>query len=156
MLACRACRVPISAQGGCASCKDFKAQLITTDEDTEENPALSDVSYEVIGALRTILKRGRELAADPKKPKLFNEGARLIVAAGNTLAKTLEAARKLQTDGLSAIRNMNFVERAELFIGWYMALPPSYRFKLRTQMDEQEGQTAKALPARAELPAGNT
>ena len=147
MLACRACRVPISAQGGCALCKDFKSQLVDTDEDADENPALSDVGYETIRALRTILKRGAKLVEDPTKVKLFNEGARLVVAASNTLAKILESARKLQTDGLSAIRNMNFIERAELFIQWYMSLPPSYRQKLRLTMDEHEAGNAKALPA---------
>lgn len=147
MLACRACRVPISAQGGCAICKDFKSQLVDTAEDSEENPALSDVSYETISALRSVLKRGKQLVADPTKVKLFNEGSRLIVAAANTLAKVLDTSRKLQADGLTAIQRMNFVERAELFIGWYMTLPPSYRLKLRQQMDGQETQVAKALPA---------
>lgn len=147
MLACRTCRVPIAALGGCALCKDFKSQLIDTEEDAEENPSLSDVSNEVIRSLRVLTKRGKELTADPAKLKLFNEGARLIIAAGNTTAKVLESARKLQTDGLSAIRSMNFLDRAELFISWYMSLPPPYRQKVRLGQEEAEFNGAKALPA---------
>jgi hypothetical protein len=146
MLACRTCRVPVAALGGCALCKDFKSQLIDTDEDTEENPSLSDVSNEVIRSLRVLTKRGKELTCDPTKIKAFNEGARLIIAAGNTTAKVLESARKLQTDGLSAIRSMNFLDRAELFISWYMSLPPSYRAKVRLGQDDAESSAAKALP----------
>lgn len=147
MLACRACRKPLIAEQGCALCLDFKKQLVALDENDEEKPSLADVSSDVVNALRVIVRKGRELLRDEES---FDKGTVLTLKAGNTAAKVLEAARKLQTDGLAAIRNMAFVERAELFITWYAALPPVYRMKLRDQLTKHEGETNRPR----ELPAG--
>ena len=146
-LSCRACRVRIDAQGGCALCEPIKANLVASDETEDERPSLSDVSHEIVANLRLLTRRARVLLEDPLKPKLFMEGSRLAIAAGNTAAKVLESARKLQTDGLVAIQNMSFIERAELFIGWYAALPPSYRVKVRLGQDKMEAEAARQLPA---------
>ena len=145
-LSCRACRTRIEALGGCAICSELKAQLVASDEDESERPSLTDVSHEVIANLRQLNRRAKDLIADPSKPKTFAEGARLAVATGNTVAKVLESARKLQTDGLAAIQNMSFIERAELFIAWYAALPPGYREKVRAGQDKMEAQAARRLP----------
>lgn len=149
MLACRICRIPIAAQAGCAICLPFKAQLISVDEDEDAAPSLSDVSAEVVSALRIIIKKGRQLldkGVSEKSAKSFEAGTEMILKAANTSAKVLEAARKLQTDGLAAIRNMSFLERAELFIGWFAALPPAYRAKVRQGQDQLETDNNKALP----------
>lgn len=146
-LSCRACRTRLDAQGGCAICSEWKKQFVASDEDEAERPSLTDVSHEVIANLRQLNKRAKDLIADPKKPKAFFEGAKLAIAAGNTAAKVLESARKLQTDGLAAIQNMSFIERAELFIAWYAALPPSYRDKVRAGQDQMEKRAAQQLPA---------
>src|SRR6185295_4458447 len=98
MLACRACRRPLTAAEGCAICISVKANLVTTEENTEEYPALSDVGSEVVSALQAILKthratiRNREAAAEDI---VVAENA--IVRVSNTLAKVLESARKLQS-----------------------------------------------------------
>jgi hypothetical protein len=148
MLACRICRIPIASQEGCGVCKDFKAQLISVDVDEDESPSLADVSAEVVGALRVIVKKGRQLldkGVANKDVKSFAYGTDMIIKAANTSAKVLEAARKLQTDGLAAIRNMSFIERADLYIGWYVALPPPYRQKVRLGMENIEKEESKPL-----------
>ena len=146
-LACRLCRVPLSATAGCEVCRDYKRNLISSEEDTENVPTLSDVSREVVASLRLIIRRGRALLEDTEKPDAFTEGTALTIKAGNTAAKVLESARKLQTDGLAAIRVMSFLDRAELFLGWYADLPPPYRQKVRDGMVKLETEQNKALPA---------
>lgn len=153
MLACRACRVPMAASEGCAVCNSMRANLVAVDEDEAERPSLSDVSHEVIANLRRLNKRAGDLLKDPTKPKLFVEGAKLAIAAGNTAAKVIESARKLQTDGMSSIRNMSFIERAQLFVDWYLSLPPTYRMKVREAQDKHEGQLSRALPEKSDATA---
>lgn len=68
-----------------------------------------------------------------------------MVLCINALAKLLEAARKLQDDGISAVRNMSFLERAKLFVSWYADLPPSYRTQVRQQVEAYELEINKPM-----------
>lgn len=154
MLACRACRRPLTAAEGCAICLSVKANLVTTEENSEEYPALSDVSSETVSALQTILKKHREtLRTKGVDPERLATAESAVVRVANTLAKVLESARKLQSDGLAAVRNMSFQDRATLFADWYQALPPLYRKKVRAGMEQFEGQVSSPMP---ELSAGET
>lgn len=154
MLACRACRRPLTATEGCAICFSVKANLVTTEENAEESPALSDVGAETVAALQAILRRHRAVLRDKKSTGeaiVLAESA--VVRVSNTLAKVLESARKLQTDGLAAVRNMAFSERAILFADWYQSLPPLYRAKVRAGQEQFEGTVSAPVP---ELPAGDS
>ena len=149
MLACRDCRRQLTAAEGCALCMPIKANLVTTEENAEEYPALSDVGGEAVAALRTILQAHRNVMKNRlSEPKAVAAAELGVVRVANTLAKVLESARKLQTDGLAAVRNMPFKERAKLFALWYQSLPPAYRSKVRdgqAQFELQAG-TPLALP----------
>jgi len=152
MLACRACRRPLAAAEGCAICFSVKANLIATDEDSDEAPALSDVSSETVGALQTVLRKHRRLLRDAKtSSEQYEEAEAAVIRVANTIAKMLESARKLQTDGLAAIRNMGFQDRSALFATWYQALPPLHRKKVREGMERYE--LAVSAPVQ-ELSAG--
>lgn len=142
-LACRLCRVPINSLDGCEVCRAFKVNLVAIDEADEESPSLSAVGHEVIANLRFINKKANDRL---RNPETFAKGADLALKAGNTMAKVLEAARKLQVDGVDAIKNMSFIERAELFITWYAALPPPYRAKVRLGQDKLEKQNSLPVP----------
>lgn len=146
-LACRNCRIPLAAQGGCAICEPVKKHLVAVDEDEDARPSLSEVGAGVVADLNYARKVATKLMRDDKaEPKVRLEATARILKIGNTAAKVLEAARKLQTDGLSAVKAMSFVERAKLFIEWYTDLPPPYRAQLRAKMDEYEDHTSRALP----------
>lgn len=146
--ACRVCRNPLAGADGCAICNPIKANLVSTDE---EAPALSDVGTETVTAMRAILQRHRSRfkSKDSTEEQLLGaeEG---IIRVGNTLAKVLEAARKLQADGLAVVRNMSFEQRADLFISWYTSLPPPYQVKVQKGMAEFHEKMNQPLP----LPAG--
>lgn len=147
ILACRNCRVPLTAENGCAICAPIKKHLVTVDESEDEKPSLSDVAAGVVSDLQYARRFATKVMRDDDAdPKVRMDATARILKIGNTASKVLEAARKLQTDGLAAIRNMSFLERAELFITWYTALPPPYRSNLRSKMDEFEASTNKALP----------
>lgn len=149
MIACRACKVALTAQTGCAICDPIRRNLVVTEEDDGERPSLAVVGNEVVAGLRAQLKHIKALLkTDPDDPA----GNRLI-AIGNTLAKVLEAARKLQADGKSAVEAMSFQERLELFVGWFAELPPAYRVSLRAKLDEFE--SAKAAPLSEQELNGN-
>lgn len=153
MLACRACRRPLTAAEGCAICASVKANLVTTEENTEDHPALSDVSSETVTALQAILKVHRITMRNAKSSSEDLEIAEVaIIRVANTIAKVLESARKLQTDGLAAVRNMSFTDRATLFATWYQSLPPLYRTKVLTGMNQFEGTVSEPLP---QLSAGD-
>lgn len=145
MLACRGCRRPLEAQDGCVLCQDIKRHLVALDEDSDERASIAEVSSDVITALRHAL---RPLKAKIKESPEDDTLVTQVLRVGNTTAKVLEAARKLQADGLSVIKNMSFVERAELFVTWYTQLPPPHRARLREKMEEFETQvsTPKELP----------
>lgn len=153
MLACRACRRPLAAAEGCAICFSVKANLVTTDENVEESPALSDVSSEVVAALQGVLKRHRAAMRNTKlEPDDLELAESALIRVANTLAKVLDSARKLQADGLAAVRNMSFQDRAALFAGWYQALPPLYRKKVQLGMTQFESTVSAPVP---ELSAGD-
>lgn len=153
MLACRACRRPLTAAEGCAICFSVKANLVTTEESTEESPALSDVSAETVSALQLILKRHRAIMRTKNaEDEAIEKAEKAVIRVSNTLAKVLEGARKLQTDGLAAVRNMAFSERAVLFAEWYQSLPPLYRKKVRVGMEQFEGQVSTPI---AQISAGD-
>jgi len=140
MFACRFCRIPIDAEHGCAMCDPLRKNLVSVDEDgSEERPSLSLVSGETVGALRAHLKYVR---AELKDAPGNVEAAKQLIAISNSVAKVLESARKLQADGLSAIQNMSFIERAELFVAWYAELAPAYRTRLREQLEKHELEAA--------------
>lgn len=147
MFACRNCRSPIGDLKGCAICEDFKQKhLVAVDEDIEAKPSLSEVGTDIVADLQY----ARRLASKAMRDVTLTTAQRLdatarILKIGNTAAKVLEAARKLQTDGLEAVKNMSFLERAKLYVEWYLGLPPAYKGQLRDQMDK--------LEARAALPA---
>lgn len=147
MLACRNCRIPITSESGCAICEPLKKHLIQFDEDEESRPSLSEVGSEIVAELRYALRRARKTARDETADEKFRLAATgMILKVGNTASKVLESARKLQTDGLAAVRNMSFLERAKLFIEWYTALPPSYRAQLRDRMSKYELEQSKPVP----------
>lgn len=153
MLACRACRRPLAAPEGCAICLTVKANLVTTEENAEEYPALSDVSSETVSALQVILKRHRTVLRNKESTEEQVELAETaVVRVSNTIAKMLESARKLQTDGIAVVRNMGFQARAALFADWYQFLPPLYRKKVRAGMEQFEEQVSTPVP---ELSAGD-
>lgn len=153
MLACRACRRPLNAAEGCAICATIKANLIAGDEDSDEAPALSDVSSETVAALQTVLRKHRRTIRDAKTSAEDYELAETAaIRVANTIAKMLESARKLQQDGLAAIRNMGFQDRSALFATWYQALPPLHRKKVREGMEKYE--LAVSAPVQ-ELSAGD-
>lgn len=154
MLACRACRRPLTAAEGCAVCATVKANLVTTEESAEESPALSDVSAETVSALQGVLKRHRDAMRNrDADEEALEKTEKALVRVANTLAKVLESARKLQTDGLAAVRNMSFQERSVLFAGWYQALPPLYRKKVQDGMERFEVTASAPLP---QLSAGDS
>lgn len=151
-LACRACRRPLTSIESCAICADMKANLVNEGEDESERPSLSDVGSEAVAGLRWILREANAAQRDRNlDARARGDASARVLKVGNTLSKVLEAARKLQTDGLAAIRNMSFIERAELFLGWYTALAPAYREKILAKMHESEARASRP----AELQSGS-
>jgi hypothetical protein len=152
-LACRNCRVPIMAESGCAICASFKAQLVAVDESEDERPSLSEVGSSVVADLQYARRVASKIMRDEtaSDDDRLNATAR-ILKIGNTASKVLEAARKLQNDGLAVIQTMSFIERAKIFITWYTELPPPYRVQLRDKMQAWEDDVRKALPAPEKQP----
>lgn len=142
ILACRNCRVAISSGEGCAICLDFKKHLVNTDESADLAPSLSEVGSEAVSGLRAQIKHLKALAKDNPDDADTRKDMVLCI---NALAKLLEAARKLQDDGISAVRNMSFLERAKLFVSWYADLPPSYRTQVRQQVEAYELEINKPM-----------
>lgn len=152
-LACRSCRTKLTADvKGCAICKSIRNHLILLDAvDDTERPALTTVSQEMVKFLR---ERHRyyetELRTRPGNEAL----AKGAIANANAMTKLLEAARRLQGDGLAAVEAMSFVERARLFVQWYASLVPAYRGRLREQMAKfEESQMIPVGPTHMMLPA---
>lgn len=146
-LACRNCRVPIAAETGCAICEPLKRHLVAVDETEDDRPSLSEVGSSVVADLQY----ARRMASKIMRDDTADADTRLaatgrILKIGNTAAKVLEAARKLQTDGISAIQAMSFAERAKIYVEWYCSLPPAYREQLRRKQTEFEGEIQRALP----------
>ena len=139
-LACRACRKPLLAKEGCGVCNPLRKNLVVLGETEEERPSLATVSNEAVNALRAQLRDYKaELTASP--PPDADTKARLHDrqrAVAGALSKLLDAARKIQGDGIQAISRMSFKERAELFVEWFMTLPPVYREALRNELATHE------------------
>lgn len=150
MYACRACRIPLSAEHGCAICESIRKHLVALDEDDGESPSLSTVSGEVVAGLRAALKTVRDTLRDAPGD---DKAAGKLIAIANSVAKVVESGRKLQADGLAVLQNMSALERLEIFIGWYAELPPAYRTRLREQLEKFELEASapvKELPGAAE------
>ena len=90
---------------------------------------------EIVNELRAQLRHIRGML---KKDPDSNKGTARLIAIANSTAKVIESVRKLQVDGTKAIEAMAFAERAELFVTWYMDLPPAYRATLREKMAAHE------------------
>lgn len=148
MLACRLCRVPISAATGCAVCDPVRQNLVVVGEDEGDKPSLSGTASLGVELLNQQL-RGvqKDLKDNPRSPSA--EGRLLKLA--NTAAKLLETSRKLIQDGVSAVETMSFREQCELFVGWYMGLAPAYRADVMARFVEHEREIAKPVQA----PQGN-
>lgn len=142
MIVCRACRVPIAALGGCAVCEDFKRNLADDESDEDLRPGIAETAGETVGALRRILRDART-GLGSKDVATRADAEYRVLKVGNALAKVLEAARKIQTDGVAVIRQMSFTERAELFVSWYAELPPAVRASLRDRMTQFEADIAR-------------
>lgn len=154
-LACRHCRVRIDAESGCAICNPLRRHLVSVGENTSgqgaEDLTLSGVAKETVAALRERVSHYRAGLRELPQSETYSTG---LVKTAAALAKVLESARKLQEDGVAAVETMTFLERAELFIGWYTALPPAYRGRLREQMADYEAQLARPMDPLA-LPASD-
>jgi len=130
----------MATSGGCVICLPIRKNLTILGEIDEDRPSLSSVSNEMIILLKTQLKIIKKaLSEDDNIPRVETR----LLALANTLAKVLESARKLQDDGISAVEQMSFNEKAEMFIEWISNLPPSFRLALRDKWDQWELQEAK-------------
>jgi uncharacterized Zn finger protein (UPF0148 family) len=139
MLACRLCRVPLAAADGCAVCNPIRHNLVVVGESEDERPSLSGVSAEVVTTLRSqVTHLTKALKSDPDNDSAHKK----LVATANSMAKVLGEARKLQEDGKDAVDNMNFAEKAKLFIEWIATLPPAYRQGIREQMADFEARVS--------------
>lgn len=142
MLACRNCRVSIAAAGGCVICNPIRKHLVVVGDSEEDRPSLSATGSEVVNALRRQLKAINKLLMDDSTNL---EAEKRLMTLANTSAKVIESARKLQVDGMSAVENMSFAERAELFISWITELAPVSRQSLREMWDQWELEESKPI-----------
>jgi hypothetical protein len=136
MLACRNCKIELSAISGCAICNPIRKHLIVVDENDDDKPSLAATGNEVVNALRYQLRVVRKSLGESRGEDEAAE--KRLVQLANTLAKVLESSRKIQADGVDAIEAMSFAEKAELFITWIQELTPGYRLALRSKWDEWE------------------
>lgn len=141
-LACRACRVPMSATVGCAVCDTMRRNLVVVGEDEEDRPSLSGTASELVAVLRLQLGHVKGELERNRASALHEKRALML---GNTLAKVLESARKLQADGAAAVASLSFQERKELFVEWYTDLAPAYRTAVREAFASYEAEVAKPL-----------
>jgi uncharacterized Zn finger protein (UPF0148 family) len=144
LLACRACRIPLSAQTGCAVCQTARHNLVVVGETEQERPSLAGVGNEALEGLRDQITHFKDiLATNPGNGQVTGK----LVACTNALSKLTGELRKLQDDGKKTVDAMSFAERTELFVGWYMDLPPPYRLQLRERMAEHEVAVSAPIPA---------
>lgn len=142
MLGCRMCRVNITAAVGCAVCDPFRSMLVVIGEDEQDRPSLSGTASEVVAMLRGQMK---PIRAELEKNPNATLAEKRALAIGNTLAKVLESARKLQADGKAAVEAMSFQERKELFVTWYTDLAPQYRNAVREAFAAYEAEIARPV-----------
>jgi hypothetical protein len=147
MLGCRTCRVPLTAAVGCAICDPWRQNFVVVGEDEDDRPSLSGTASEVVAMLRAQVKTVRQELVRNANGVLAEKRA---LALGNTLAKVLESARKLQADGKAAVEAMSFQERKELFVEWYTDLAPQYRQSVREAFAAYEIEIATPRPAAEE------
>lgn len=145
MLACRLCKIPMSAARGCDVCNGVRKNLVVVGEDEEDRPGLASTGFEVVGTVRRQAKRIDQVLRNDPDEETELKFERRLLALSNSLGKLLDTARKLQADGVDAVENMSFAERAELFITWITTLPYAYRQSLRDKWDEWEQTTAEPL-----------
>lgn len=141
-LACRICRVPMSATVGCAVCDPMRRNLVVVGEDEEDRPSLSGTASEAVAVLRAQL--------DQVKGELKRNGTSALhekraIAITNALAKIVDVGRKLKQDGAAAVEALSFQERKELFVEWYTDLAPAYRQSVREAFAAYEAEIAKPV-----------
>ena len=142
MFACRLCRIPLSAEKGCAVCDTTRRNLVVVGETEDERPSLAGVGNEALSALRfQIQHHAGILETNPGNGK--SEGG--LIACSNALSKLTGELRKLQDDGKKTVDAMSFQERAELFVTWYIDLPPAYRQLMREKMADHEVAVSKPV-----------
>lgn len=146
MLVCRNCRISLAADNyGCAICNSMRKHITVIGEEEDDKPSLASTSNELVTTLRAALKKLREDIKSGEDPPRCETR---LLALGNTMSKVLESARKLQDDGISAVEQMSFTEKAEMFVSWIASLPPGFRKNLREQWDSwelEEAQPQKSL-----------
>lgn len=147
MLACRMCRVLITATVGCAVCDPMRKNLVVVGEDEQDRPSLAGTAAEVVALLR---RQVAQVKGELERVPTSMTAEKRALALGNTLAKVLESARKLQADGAAAVAAMSFQERKELFVEWYTDLAPQYRNAVREAFAAYEAEVSKPLPAAEE------
>lgn len=142
MLACRLCRIALSAPEGCAVCNPVRRNMVVLGETEEDRPSLSGTGNEALRAVRAQIKHHADiLKTNPGNGK--SESG--LLACTNALAKLVGEVRKLQDDGYKAVEAMSFEERMKLFVGWYMDLTPTYRLTLREKMADHEVAVSKPV-----------
>lgn len=125
-LVCRGCRNALSADLGCALCKEAKKNLVV--EDDGESESLAKMAGSTIRLLRGQL---RQLQVQVGKTTEYNAAlAREGRQIAGAISKLLDSSRKVIQDGVDAVEVMSFQERAALFLEWSIGLPPAYRRKL--------------------------
>jgi hypothetical protein len=113
-----------------------KPHLIVASAVDEDAVPLAVVASEAVGMLRAQLAR---IKSDMKtKPAEYVTLAAEARNIANTIAKVLDAARKVMEDGAAVVDAMSFQEKAALIIEWTASLPSVYRRRLITQMMEQD------------------
>lgn len=149
VLACRLCRKSLLEKDGCDACNPVRRHLVVLGEAEEERPSIAAVAAEAVAALRDQTRhyarqlRGRCSECGRTTDEEAGEKVRSSQrAAAGQMAKLLDSARKIQSDGLAAVGLMSFAEKAELFVDWYTSLPPLYREKLTAAMQGFEAQLA--------------
>ena len=127
-------------------CEPLKKHLVQVGEDEEERPSLSEVGVSIVAELNYALKRAKTIARDDTRTEKDRlDATARILKIGNTAAKVLESARKLQSDGLAVVQSMSFIERAKLFVAWFLELPPPYQTQLLARMESSRAERQKPV-----------
>lgn len=137
----------MTASSGCAVCDPMRRNLVVVGEDEEDRPSLSGTAHEIVAVLRDRVKHVRTLLQANTNSV---DAEKRAMALGNTLAKVIESARKLQQDGVAAVSNMSFQERKELFVAWYTELAPAYRQAVREAFELYEAEVSRPVPSKPE------
>lgn len=145
MLACRLCRVPMSAPAGCAHCDPVRRNLVVVGEREDDSPSLAGVGNDVVRMIKGRLDDIKDALKKATGKERDRAEARLISFA-NATAKVIGEVRKLQDDGYKAVEALSFQERAAMFIEWVTSLPPAYRRMLQEQMADFEAKISAPLP----------